>query len=177
MDVAWLAKKTPEQTPALKDKFQNIIGLLDNSNQSVRRILSELRPSILDDFSLLEALKWHGKQFSANTGILLEIESNENDFKVKEEIATCIYRIFQEALTNVSRYARAKKVLTTIQLSKDSISVTVEDDGVGFDQSQMQTKKTFGILGMKERVRSLSGVLEIISSPGKGTKINFRLPK
>jgi signal transduction histidine kinase len=67
-------------------------------------------------------------------------------------------------------------VLTTIQLSKDSISVTVEDDGVGFDQSQMQTRKTFGILGMKERLRSLSGVLEIISSPGKETKINFRLP-
>jgi signal transduction histidine kinase len=66
--------------------------------------------------------------------------------------------------------------MTTIQLSKDFISVTIEDDGVGFNQAQLQTKKTFGISGMKERVRSLSGVLEIISSPGKGTKINFRLP-
>lgn len=176
MDVAWLDKRIQDQPQIIHDKFQNIISLLNESNQSVRSILNELRPSVLEDFSLPEAMRWLGNQFTKNTGIPIEIINDENFPKLSEETGTCIYRVFQEALTNITRYAKAKNVKASIHVNENFISVAIEDDGVGFEYSQLQSKKTFGILGMKERVRSLGGNLDVISSPGKGTKITFSLP-
>lgn len=177
MDVAWLEKRIQDQPQIILDKFHNIITLLNSSNQSVRNILNELRPSILGDFSLMDALKWHGNQFKTNTGIPIEIISDEEFPQLPEETGTCIYRVFQEALTNITRYANAKNVKVSTHVNEDNISVTIQDDGAGFEYSQLQSKKTFGILGMKERVRSLGGNLDVVSSPGKGTIINFSLPR
>lgn len=177
MDVAWLEKRIQDQPQIIHDKFHNIITLLNSSNQSVRNILNELRPSILGDFSLIDALKWQGNQFNTNTGIHIEIISDEEFPQLPEETGTCIYRVFQETLTNITRYANAKNVKVSTHVNEDNISFTIQDDGVGFEYSQLQSKKTFGILGMKERVRSLGGNLDVVSSPGKGTIINFSLPR
>lgn len=176
MDVAWLEKRIQDQPQIIHDKFYNIITLLNSSNQSVRSILNELRPSVLEDFSLPEAMRWLGNQFTKNTGIPVEIISDENFPKLSEETGTCIYRVYQEALTNITRYANAKNVKISTHVNEGNISVTIQDDGAGFEYSQLQSKKTFGILGMKERVRSLGGNLDVVSSPGKGTKITFSLP-
>jgi PAS domain S-box-containing protein len=177
MDVAWLEKRIQDQPQVIHDKFHNIITLLNSSNQSVRNILNELRPSILGDFSLIDALKWQGNQFNTNTGIHIEIISDEEFPQLPEETGTCIYRVFQEALTNITRYANAKNVKVSTHVNENNISVTIQDDGVGFEYSQLKRKKTFGILGMKERVRSLGGNLDVVSSQGKGTIINFSLPR
>jgi PAS domain S-box-containing protein len=176
MDVAWIDKKTPEETTDIKRKLKNIIGLLDGSNQSIRRILSELRPRILDEHGWLEAIEWLGRQFSEATGIPVKCTTPERDIKVSEQIATCIFRVSQEAFTNITRYARAKNVLISIKIIEENIVVIIEDDGTGFDPASVQHKKTFGILGMKERVLSLAGKFELISSIGKGTKITVSLP-
>jgi len=177
MDVAWIDKKTPEETIAIKEKLKNIITLLDGSNQSVRRILNELRPGILDEYGLLDALKWQGRLFTEATAIPIEYNTLEEEFKLETEIANCIYRAFQEALTNIMRYADAKKVFVTLQVTGDIINLTIKDYGKGFDPNIIKTEnKTFGLLGMKERVRSLNGKLKLISSPGKGTEINIQLP-
>ncbi len=176
MDVTWIDKKTPEDAVIFKEKLKSVILLLDESNQSVRRILSELRPSILDDYGLLDALNWHGKSFTDNTGIPLEIISSKEDFKLPEPVATCIFRIFQESLTNVSRYAQAKKVMTTLNINTHSIEVSIEDDGIGFDKKALKNRRAFGIIGMKERVNSLGGKFELVSAKGKGTKIEISLP-
>ncbi|HQZ51148.1 MAG TPA: PAS domain S-box protein, partial [Chitinophagaceae bacterium] len=111
MDVAWIDKKIADETVPVKTKLKNIISLLDGSNQSVRRILNELKPSILDEYGLLDALEWHSKQFTDNTGIAVTIDTAESEIRLEEELATCIFRICQEALTNVARHAEAKKVL------------------------------------------------------------------
>ena len=176
MDVVWIDKKIPEETTALKNKLKNIIGLLDGSNQSIRRILSELRPVILDDHGLLEAMEWLGNQFTANTGIIVKFDCSETEIKSSEQITTCVFRVYQEAFTNITRHACAKLVATSLSIEDETIVVTVKDDGKGFDIESVQNKKSFGIFGMKERVLSLGGKFELISSPGKGTKIIMILP-
>jgi PAS domain S-box-containing protein len=176
MDVAWLDKKMAEEETVFKSKLKNIIELLDGSNRSIRRILSELRPGILDDYGLLEALEWVGNQFTANTGIPLVFTTAETVFKSSAPVVTCIFRVYQEALTNITRYAKATKVLTSLSIEDGIICVEIEDNGTGFTPGLVQTHKSFGLLGMKERVLSLGGSFELNSSVGNGTKITIKLP-
>ncbi len=176
MDVVWIDKKTPEETIAIKNKLKNIIGLLDGSNQSVRKILSELRTGILEGLSLMEALKWQSWQFTERTGIPVEITTTEKTIELPEEIATSIFRVYQESLTNIMRYAQANKVLTSLSISDNTILFTIEDDGKGFDTTTVQHSESFGILGMKERVASVKGKFNLVSTQGKGTSISISIP-
>ncbi len=178
MDISWVNKKLPDDSALIKEKMKEVISLLDGSNTALRRILNELRPTILDQHGLLDALHWHAKQFTATTHIPLEIQTTEEEIRVKDEISTCLFRIFQESLTNITRYAEANKVVTFIGTSNGEINLSIEDDGKGFDTEaeQPKSRQPFGILGMKERVRALQGKFELVSAPGKGTKINISLP-
>jgi PAS domain S-box-containing protein len=176
MDIAWIDKKVPDDNPLLKNKLKNVITLLDGSNQSIRRILSELRPGILDNHGLLDALEWLNRQVSSTTGLAVQFNSNEIKTNLPEPITTCIFRVYQEALTNIIRYAGAAKVLASLLIDDNVINVSIEDDGKGFDPASVQVNKSFGILGMKERVLSLGGNFELLSSPGEGTKIFISLP-
>ncbi len=176
MDVSWIDKKMPEDTTPIKNKLKNIITLLDGSNQSIRRILSELRPGILDDYGLIEALEWQNRQFNSNTGIPVKFSTTEKDLKLPEPVATCIFRVYQEAFTNIMKYSGATKVTASLAISQGIIKVKVADDGKGFDTVEAQSRKSFGILGMKERVLSLNGKFTLLSSPEKGTKITMTIP-
>ncbi len=176
MDIAWIDKKTPEDAIDIKRKLKNIIVLLDGSNQAIRRILSELRSQTLDDHGLLDAIEWLARQFSETTGIPVKFTIKGKEIKVPEQVATSIFRVCQEAFTNITRHALAKNVLVSINISEENILLIIEDDGIGFDTSSVQNKKSFGILGMKERVLSLGGKFELNSSPGNGTKIIVSLP-
>lgn len=177
MDVAWILKNTLDKSEAISKKLKNIIELLDGSNQSVRKILNELRPATLDNYGLPEAMEWHIQQFTASSGIPVEITFSKRDLEFDEDFATNIFRIFQESLTNIMRYAKAKKVLISLKVINQVTALNIEDDGVGFDTVVLQNKNTFGILGMRERVRALDGKFEITSTPGKGTIICISLPR
>lgn len=178
MDISWINKKIPEDLKQIREKLGNVLQLLEGSNASVRRILSELRPSILDEYGLLEALQWYANQFSTNTGIPVQLTCFQNEIKVAESIATSLFRIFQESLTNISRYAKASEVITHIVFSENEISIRIVDNGIGFDpgKEQPKTRKTFGILGMKERVRALKGEFILQSNPGEGTSLKVTIP-
>ena len=176
MDVVWIDKKTPETSNMIKNKLNNIIGLLDGSNQSVRRILSELRPDILNDYGLLEALESQGKKFTLSSGIPVVFINKCTTTKFSEEVSTCIFRVYQEALTNIMRYARATNVKATLTVTNENITFNVQDDGIGFDIKSVNNLKSFGILGMKERLLSLNGLFKLTSSPLQGTKISIILP-
>lgn len=176
MDTVWIDKQIPAETVAVKNKLQNMLELLDGSHQSVRKILNELRPAALDDDGLLEALQWQGRQFTESTGIPVHFKTNLESSNLTNENTTCIFRAYQESLTNIMRYANASVVVSSVNSSNESIIFTVEDDGKGFDTALSETKKRFGLLGMKERVISLNGKFDLISSPGKGTKIVIHLP-
>ncbi len=176
MDVAWINKKTPTEAGLIKTKLENIITLLDGSNLSIRKILNELRIGVLDDYGLIDALEWQANQFTENTGIPIQFSSNETILKVEEPVATCIFRVFQESLTNITRYAGAKKVSSSLYTEDDRLILEIEDDGKGFQTDMPYSKQSFGILGMQERVLSVNGTFQLVSSPGKGTKITITVP-
>ena len=176
MDVAWIDKKTTDESSIIKPKLKNIISLLNGSNVAVRKILNELRADTLDNYALVDALEWQGQQFTANTGIPVLFSSSHPVLKTEEAMAICIYRAYQEALTNITRYAKAKKVISSITYFDENITLKIKDDGKGFDTTKQKNKQSFGLLGMKERVTSLNGTFKIISSPGKGTTIMISLP-
>lgn len=176
MDAAWIDKNTPPGNVQIKRKLTNIIALLDESNKSIRRILSELRSGIFDDHDLLSAIEWLGKNFTENTGIPVRFSFPESGVNTTEPIANCIFRLCQEAFTNITRHSHASQVSVTVTIIDNIVAAVVEDDGVGFDTGAVQNGKSFGILGMKERVQSLGGIFEIISSPGTGTAIALQLP-
>jgi PAS domain S-box-containing protein len=176
MDVAWMDKKIPPEARDLKVKLKNIITLLDESNRSVRRILSELSPGIIDNNGLLEALENLNRQFTATTGIPVLFTTKEKKIILSQDIANCIYRVYQESLTNIMRYAKAKQVIASIDFVEDNIRVAIADDGTGFNATSVRNNKSFGILGMKERVLSFGGSFHLQTKKGMGTGINIEIP-
>lgn len=176
MDVAWIDKKIPDDNENVKGKLKNIISLLDRSNLSIRKILNELRMGILDHYNIVEALKLQGQQFSEATGIKVIFDSDLSDLQASETVAVCLYRVYQEALTNIIRYASAHIVNTKFWQAEEKIFLQVTDDGKGFDEKILKSGNSFGILGMRERVASLQGIFELITAPGKGTRIKISLP-
>ncbi len=176
MDVAWIEKKITDDTILVKNKLKNIITLLDGSNMSIRRILNELRPGILEDYGLIEALKWLHTQFSAASGIPVNFKTNLKELQLTEALSICIYRVFQEALNNIAKYSGAQKVTAGITVVNNIAEFFVEDDGAGFYSNDIKAKKSFGILGMRERVLSVNGNFDITSIPGQGTTINITIP-
>jgi PAS domain S-box-containing protein len=174
MDLAWLDKKITDTT--FKSKLKNSITLLDESNLSIRKILNELRMGVLEHQGLADALDWMLQQFKANTGILVSFIYDKQIDQVNESVAACVFRVCQEALTNITRYAKAKKVKASLMQSGYTLQFIIEDDGIGFDESQIKMKTSFGILGMKERVKALKGTFDLLTATGKGTKIIISLP-
>ncbi|MDB5279892.1 MAG: domain S-box protein [Ferruginibacter sp.] len=176
MDVAWIDKKIPEENVLVKMKLKNIIQLLNGSNQAVRRILTELRPLMLDDYGLTDAIAKLAKQFTDTTGIPVHLLDEAGEINVTEQVANCIFRACQESFTNITRYAQANNVMMRLSTTHNTVHVSITDDGIGFDIASIQYGKSFGILGMKERIISQGGIFDITSTAGKGTKIAFSLP-
>ena len=130
---------------------------------------------MLDDLGLAAAVEHHVTQFSERTGIACSLAMNKEEFDVDGRSATTVFRVVQEALTNVARHAAASKVAVRIEDSAAGMRLSVADDGCGFGEAA--DKKTFGLLGMQESVEMIGGQLEITSVPGQGTRIEVRIPK
>jgi signal transduction histidine kinase len=181
MDIAWLNKRITnsngqEQYAANKEKLAEMTTLVDEAVVFVRRLAAELRPSILDDLGLVAALEWHSREFTRRFNIEVDIQSHVKDLKTSELVATGLFRMFQESLTNVARHAEAKKVIAVLQILDGHIQLSVTDDGKGFDMDGSGKRKTLGLLGMKERAFMIGGKLEIISQPGRGTTVLINVP-
>jgi len=176
MDISWLTKKMQQTDPELKFKAQEMLHLIDNTVKTVRRIATELRPGILDDLGLIAALQWQSQEFSKRTGIQCQFNTDLHDQHYDQNLATGIFRIFQESLTNVARHASAGKVSTSLSLSENELVLIVEDNGIGFKEIESQQPHGLGLLGMRERAHSLKGALIISSEPGVGTKVKLTTP-
>ncbi len=174
MDLSWLEKRIIVSDPRLKDKMTSIKELVDHSIQTVQRLSSDLRPSILDDLGLLEAFKWQLGQFSERTGLSLKLDLPDNDPDLLPEQAVSVFRIVQEALTNIARHADATEVQVTIQKNREEFTILIKDNGKGISDEQINSPESLGIMSMKERVFHWNGRIVISGKKDKGTSIQIR---
>ena len=173
VDAANLANRIPAEDTVSHRYLDNIRALADSSVNSIRNIALLLRPSMLDDLGLIPALEWQAREVSRRSGIKVKVIAENVPDSLPDAIRTCIYRVVQETLHNVSRHSGAKNAWVSVQRVGDSLALTVKDDGSGFDPEKT---RGLGLLGMEERVKQLGGRLEIQSQPGHGTVLRAILP-
>ncbi|MBC8052358.1 MAG: PAS domain S-box protein [Sphingobacteriaceae bacterium] len=176
MDAAWLAKKLSAAEKDQQDRLSGMLSLIDDTVKTVRRISSDLRPGILDDLGLVAALEWQSSEFEKRTGIVCNFESDFEELQLEPNLSTGIFRIYQETLTNVARHANASTLSTRINHTDTYFSLTVTDNGSGFDVGEIKNKRTFGITGMRERAIMFGAELSIASTPKRGTSVSLKLP-
>lgn len=175
LDVSWIENKLSSAAQPVKDKFPGLIQLIDDTIKTVRKIATELRPSILDDFGLQDALEWQAAEFEKRTGIKCSVKSDVKNFNNKKNDIT-LFRIFQESLTNVLRHSQAKSVCVQLTERNKDIELTIKDDGIGMDLNAVKSKRTLGLIGMKERILMANGKYNVASEIGKGTTITASVP-
>ena len=142
----------------------------------VREFSFDLRPTVLDDLGLAEALLWYAERYHKQTGIRVSLKHSGTERQLPPSIGTAAYRITQEALTNVARHAHVKEVTVCFWLDEKSLHLQVEDSGSGFDAKTLSIDDSVGISGMRERALSLGGTFTLDSAPGRGTSIEGRSP-
>ncbi len=150
---------------------------VDATVRSVRRIASELRPGVLDRLGLVAGLEWLLNEFERRSGIATSLAAEGVEDKVDADISTALFRITQEALTNVARHAGATAVAAQLSGTARDLRLRIEDNGCGFDSSAEPPTLSLGLLGMKERARRLGGTFDIASVPGKGTELQVAIPR
>ena len=156
MDVSWLNKKIDPDNRLAKEKLTEIFTLIDTTVKTVRRIASELRPSLLDDLGLMAAMEWHLEEFERRSGIIKELHFPESELYIPDSLKIGLFRIFQESLTNVARHSGAKKVVVSLIQRDKQLILTIKDNGTGFDENIPAAKRTLGLLGMSMGGRSRS---------------------
>ncbi len=176
MDLSLLSKKFPKDQKPLLDRTQAISKLMDTSIETVKRISTELRPGVLDDLGLAAAIEWQAAEFQHRTGITCEVTSDPRDIILDRDRSTAIFRIFQESLTNVARHAQATRVTASLKEKAGTLELKVRDNGKGITEEQISDPKSFGIMGMRERVYPWKGQVTVKSAPGKGTTVAVRIP-
>ncbi len=161
--------------PGLSESVDVMKELVDRAIKGVRNIATVLRPEALN-LGLIPALEWLRDEFLLHNSVQCEFEYRGLTDPIDEMRAMLIYRIVQESLTNISRYAKATEVKILVNFSRPDLEVSITDDGCGFDLGEVLIKKTFGLLGMRERALTLGGDLLILSRPGRGTTIAVKVP-
>ena len=171
-----LAAGEPVDVSALRRKIETMATLVDGTIDTVRRISSELRPSVLDDLGLVEAIEWQAQQFQAQTGIIYQSDCSLEDIDLNREQSTAVFRIFQEALTNILRHAEATRFASTLKLEANNLVLIISDNGKGITASEVSRPQSLGLLGMRERAHLVGGEISITGAEGQGTMITVRVP-
>jgi PAS domain S-box-containing protein len=164
------------QLQALRAKIGDMMRLTDITIGTMRRIVSELRPSILDDLGLVAAIEWEVQQFQARTGIVCSWDASVEKADLDEEQSTTVFRILQEALTNVLRHAQATRVDIKVNKQSGFFVLSVSDNGLGITEKQISERHSLGILGMRERAHLIGGEIDIRRGEEKGTMVIVRVP-
>jgi PAS domain S-box-containing protein len=181
MDVAWIARRAangvePVPREALLEKLDAMSALTDRVIGQIRRISSELRPGVLDDLGLVAAIEWQAQDFETRSAITCTLRASGSDAAIGRRESTAVFRVFQEALTNVSRHARAERVDVRIDVSPELLSLEVRDDGVGITPDAARNPKSLGLLGMRERAHRLGGTVTVGAVEPTGTRVTLVVP-
>lgn len=170
MDTVWIKKNLGKVTDdKIKDKVNELTSMIDTAVVTIRKIASELRPSLLDDIGLVAAMEWHLGEFSKRTGISVRSNIVNSDLVLPDSAKTNIFRILQEALTNVARHSQAKEVNVNFSVIDNHVQLEIADNGKGFNPSR--AGRTLGLLGMRERAHMIGAEYDINSAPGRGTRV------
>jgi two-component system, NarL family, sensor histidine kinase UhpB len=172
-DLAWVGKHVTD--PVVAERIQRLGALVDAAARTAVRIMRNIRPSILDQ-GLVAALEWHVADFGRRTGITARFASNREEVELPEESSLALYRVCQEALTNVSKHADARQVEVNLFAGEDAVSLEVSDDGIGLEAGSLPRPGAFGLLGMRERAESLGGWLDVSGAPQRGTTLMLSIP-
>lgn len=175
IDIDWLHLRLPELDQASQKRVSHAASTIILLIKSIRKTASGLRPSVLDDFGLNAALKWHCNEFEQLSGISCTLEIEFDDSSLSTDMKTELFRIIQESLTNVMRHSQAKNANVVLREDKDNLHISIRDNGKGFNTEEQ--KNTLGLIGLRERVQVLNGSLQIKSIPGSGTDVVITIPK
>ncbi|HSS28949.1 MAG TPA: response regulator [Usitatibacter sp.] len=176
-DLASFAKHFAEDSPAVRQEKQNGLGTaIDRIINSVRRISSGLRPEVLDEIGLSAAIEWQAREFQRRTGIRCTVEISPSISDPDKERSTALFRIYQELLTNVARHANATRVNAKLVDEDVALALTVEDNGRGITNKELESPRSLGFLGLRERVLAFSGTIDVSGEEGRGTRVSVTIP-
>jgi signal transduction histidine kinase len=177
LELSLLDKKMTDDKSSLRTDTQMMLLLVNNTIQTVKRIAMDLRPPILDDLGLHEAIQWQGREFEKRTGINFISEVGFGNIELDIERSTAIFRIFQETLTNILRHAKAKNINVLMHQKDAMVTVKIKDDGIGITSDQISDNKSLGILGMRERARAWKGDVNIQGTHDQGTTVTINIQR
>jgi PAS domain S-box-containing protein len=176
IQVSLLANKLNNDQEPLKKKINSLLDMIDASVESVQKISSKLRPGILDELGLIAAIEWQTEEFEKLTNIKCSLVLPKEEVILEKDKSTAIFRIFQEALTNIARHSQSNKAQISLLNHQSNIYLEIQDNGKGISQDQIKDFKSLGIHGMKERAMVFGGQVNIEGIAGKGTIVKVEIP-
>jgi signal transduction histidine kinase len=177
IDLSWLAKRLPGHLPGLVEKARSMSALIDEAIQDVRRVATSLRPRLLDDLGLPAAIEWQAQEFAARTGIDCRLDLADRELVRDRDLATALFRIYQETLTNVARHAEATRVRVCLVEEPEAVVLSIMDDGIGITERELASPASLGLIGMRERALAWGGEVTVESASGQGTTVTVRIPR
>ena len=177
LDLAWIERRLNRHSQSdLGDRCATLLGRLDEIMVSVRRIVTELRPSVLDQLGLADAIEWQAQEFAARTGLELDLHIDCDCELPPDAMASAVFRMLQEALTNVAKHANASRVRVALRTGGELLSLDVSDDGRGITADEQRGASSLGLLGLRERAIAWGGTVTISGDAKSGTIVSLRLP-
>jgi PAS domain S-box-containing protein len=160
----------------IMENISSMSRLIDSTIVMIRKIVTELRPEILDELGLIEAIRWYAGEFQKRTEVSVQLTIFPKNFIMGKKQTTELFRIFQEILTNISRHAKASKVMVFLKKEKHQCTLRIKDNGIGIKDEDIARKNSFGLMGMRERTSLMNGILKIRGKAGEGTTITIEIP-
>lgn len=161
----------------IRERNDDSLDLIESAFKAVQNVMYDLRPPMIDEHGLVAALQWYAKKFADRTGIRVEFRGGK-DWRCGPEVELALFRITQEALNNVTRHARAQSVVVEVRETPPTVTLNIEDDGVGLErEADRKGKAGYGLVTMRERAEALGGTFDARSEPGKGTRITVEIPR
>jgi len=176
MDLSWLKKQGVKESSQVLQKMNAMFEVIDEAMRNLHMVTSELRPGILDDFGLAAAIEWQIEEFRTRSGISCRLETGGFEPPLPKELATALFRIFQETLTNILRHAQADEVAVRLEEVDGELTLQIRDNGRGITEAQINDPQSYGLLGMRERLHPWNGRVAFEGQPGAGTVVTVQLP-
>jgi signal transduction histidine kinase len=176
MDLSWLKKQLGDKNPTVDEKMDAMFQVLADALENLHTVTTELRPIILDDFGLAAAIEWQVEEFRNRVGIECRMAPTGFEPVLPKDQATALFRIFQETLTNIIRHAQASEVAVRLEARNGDLILQIQDNGRGITAAEIDDPKSFGLLGIRERLYPWNGRVSFEGRPGQGTRVTVRLP-